>query len=230
MRGQQGFSISIADAAPQPGWHRRSDPTWRCNQPASVGSGFRALSAGIKCGAQLHGADGGRAATLRPSADVQDPRHPGTNNLSDERAQFLIINRLSFMRFQVDRPDRSAASTDQSCGTRIATRAGRSNKPRADGSTPTIDLAIPLFGYQNHVSIDRRFGFIRRWAATEAAYEGRRRYRLPIGGRGSAKVPGWQSWKTLVLRIWHITPLLEKWRRRTPPRYAALSPRRHQLS
>ena len=121
-----------------------------------------------------------------------------TNNLSDERAQFLIINRLSFMRFQVDRPDRSAASTDQSCGTRIATRAGRSNKPRADGSTPTVDLAIPLFGYQNHVSIDRRFGFIRRWAATEAAYEGRRRYRLPIGGRGSAKVPGWQSWKTLV--------------------------------
>ena len=38
---------------------------------------FRALSAGIKCGAQLHGADGRRAATLRPSADVQDPRHPG---------------------------------------------------------------------------------------------------------------------------------------------------------
>jgi transposase, IS5 family len=28
---------------------------------------------------------------------------------------------------------------------------------------------IFLFGYQNHVSIDRRFGFIRRWAATDAA-------------------------------------------------------------
>src|SRR5262245_64515654 len=48
-------------------------------------------------------------------------------------------------------------------------------KPREDGSTPPVDLAIPLFGYQNHVSIDRRFGFIRRWAATDAAaYEGRR--------------------------------------------------------
>src|SRR5262245_21923570 len=48
-------------------------------------------------------------------------------------------------------------------------------KPRADGSMPPVDLAIPLFGYQNHVSIDRRFGFIRRWAATDAAaYEGRR--------------------------------------------------------
>ena len=41
--------------------------------------------------------------------------------------------------------------------------------------TPPVDLAIPLFGYQNHVAIDRRFGFIRRWAATDAAaYEGRR--------------------------------------------------------
>jgi hypothetical protein len=48
-------------------------------------------------------------------------------------------------------------------------------KPREDGSTPPGDLAIPLFGYQNHVSIDRRFGFIRRWTATDAAaYEGRR--------------------------------------------------------
>ena len=48
-------------------------------------------------------------------------------------------------------------------------------KPRADGSKPPVDLAIPVFGYQNHVSIDRGFGFIRKWTATDAAaYEGRR--------------------------------------------------------
>jgi IS5 family transposase len=48
-------------------------------------------------------------------------------------------------------------------------------KPREDGSMPPVDIAIPLFGYQNRVSIDRGFGFIRRWAATDAAaYEGRR--------------------------------------------------------
>ena len=48
-------------------------------------------------------------------------------------------------------------------------------KPREDGSMPPVDLAIPLFGYQNYVAIDRHFGFIRRWAATDAAaYEGRR--------------------------------------------------------
>jgi IS5 family transposase len=48
-------------------------------------------------------------------------------------------------------------------------------KPREDGSTPPVDLAIPVFGYQNHISLDRGFGFIRKWSATDAAaYEGRR--------------------------------------------------------
>ena len=48
-------------------------------------------------------------------------------------------------------------------------------KPKEGGATPAVDLAIPVFGYQNHVSIDREFGLIRRWAATDAAaYEGAR--------------------------------------------------------
>ena len=48
-------------------------------------------------------------------------------------------------------------------------------KPKEDGSTPPLDLAIPVFGYQNHISIDCGFGFVRKWAATDAAaYEGAR--------------------------------------------------------
>jgi hypothetical protein len=48
-------------------------------------------------------------------------------------------------------------------------------KPKEDGSLPAVDLAIPVFGYQSHISIDRGFGFIRKWAATDAAaYEGAR--------------------------------------------------------
>jgi IS5 family transposase len=48
-------------------------------------------------------------------------------------------------------------------------------KPKEDGSTPPVDLAIPVFGYQNHISIDRGFGFVRKWAVTDAAaYEGAR--------------------------------------------------------
>jgi transposase, IS5 family len=38
----------------------------------------------------------------------------------------------------------------------------------ADGS-PRIDLAIPAFGYKNHIGIDRRHGLIRTWVATDAA-------------------------------------------------------------
>ena len=47
-------------------------------------------------------------------------------------------------------------------------------KPREDSTVPAVDLAIPAFGYCNHISIDRRFGFIRKWLTTDAAaHEGR---------------------------------------------------------
>ena len=165
-----------------------------------------------------------------------------TNNLSDERAEFLINDRLSFMRFLglglSDRvPDARTiwlfrekltkagaiellfkrfdatlrqsgyiamsgqiidASLPRQRNTneeKTAIKEGRipdawkekpakqrqkdrdarwtvkctKAKPREDGSTPPVDLAIPVFGYQNHISIDRGFGFIRRWSATDAA-------------------------------------------------------------
>jgi IS5 family transposase len=48
-------------------------------------------------------------------------------------------------------------------------------KPKGDGKVAAVDIAIPVFGYQNHVSIDRAYGLIRRWeAADAAAYEGAR--------------------------------------------------------
>src|SRR5450631_1851347 len=41
-------------------------------------------------------------------------------------------------------------------------------KPSED-EAPRVDLAIPAFGYKNHVSIDRAHGLIRNWTATRAA-------------------------------------------------------------
>ncbi len=35
-------------------------------------------------------------------------------------------------------------------------------RPREDGSTPAVDLAIPAFGYKNQVSIDRAHRLIRK--------------------------------------------------------------------
>jgi transposase, IS5 family len=39
---------------------------------------------------------------------------------------------------------------------------------RPDG-TPLPQIALPVFGYKSHISIDRRFGFIREGATTSAA-------------------------------------------------------------
>jgi len=48
-------------------------------------------------------------------------------------------------------------------------------RERPDGTKPPVDIAIPTFGYQNHVGIDRGFGLIRTWMVTDAAaYEGAR--------------------------------------------------------
>ena len=41
-------------------------------------------------------------------------------------------------------------------------------KPSDDGF-PRIDIAVPAFGYKNHIAIDRRHGLIRTWTATHAA-------------------------------------------------------------
>jgi transposase, IS5 family len=48
-------------------------------------------------------------------------------------------------------------------------------RPRGeDGITkPRVEIAIPVFGYKNHVSIDRAHGFVRRFTVTDAAtYDG----------------------------------------------------------
>lgn len=173
------------------------------------------------------------------------------NNLSDERAEFLINDRLSFMRFlglglsdrvpdartiwlfreklsragaikplfkQFDRVLReagyiatggqivdasliSAPKQRNSEAEKAALREGRIpedwqarpaklrqkdrdarwkvkfSKARqpAEATRRVVDIAIPVFGYQNHVSIDRGCGLIRRWQASDAAtHEGAR--------------------------------------------------------
>src|SRR5271154_3622328 len=41
-------------------------------------------------------------------------------------------------------------------------------KPSEDGAK-RVDLAIPAFGYKNHIGIDRRRGLIRSWTVTDAS-------------------------------------------------------------
>ena len=72
-----------------------------------------------------------------------------------------------------DKPARKPAQKDRDA--RWTVKYSKA-KPREDGSVPKVDLAIPAFGYKNHVSIDR----LRPDPAT-----GRRRTPPRTTGRGS---------------------------------------------
>ena len=62
-------------------------------------------------------------------------------------------------------------------------------KERPDGTRPPVDIAIPTFGYQNHIGIDRGFGLIRTWMVTDAAaYEGARLRESLLDKRNTAAV------------------------------------------
>ena len=57
------------------------------------------------------------------------------------------------------------------------------------GGTPLPMIAVPVFGYKSHISIDRRFGFIRESAVTAAsAADGRMLKHLVTTGNTSSEV------------------------------------------
>jgi IS5 family transposase len=90
-------------------------------------------------------------------------------------------------------------------------------KPRQDGMLQ-IDIAVPAFGYKNHVSIDRRHGLIRRWTATDAAAHDGARLAAVIDTENtagdvwadtayrSAKNEAWLAERGLVSRIHRKKP------------------------
>jgi IS5 family transposase len=47
-------------------------------------------------------------------------------------------------------------------------KRGRKRPPKADERVAT-ELVVPMFGYKNHITIDREHGFVRRYAVTHAA-------------------------------------------------------------
>ncbi len=48
-------------------------------------------------------------------------------------------------------------------------KRAKARKATPDGGKARVEIAIPVFGYKNHVSIDRRHGFVRRFTVTHAA-------------------------------------------------------------
>ena len=70
-------------------------------------------------------------------------------------------------------PDNPAKAAQKDTHARWTVKFSKA-KPKEDG-TPQIDIAIPVFGYKNHISIDKRHGIIRREMTTDAgAHDGAR--------------------------------------------------------
>jgi IS5 family transposase len=64
-------------------------------------------------------------------------------------------------------PDHPAKAAQKDTSARWTVKFAKA-KPKDDG-TPQVDIAIPVFGYKNHISIDRRHGIIRREKTSDAA-------------------------------------------------------------
>jgi IS5 family transposase len=48
------------------------------------------------------------------------------------------------------------------------------SKAKTKAGDGVIDIAIPYFGYKNHISIDKRYGFVRKFQTTDASrYDGK---------------------------------------------------------
>lgn len=65
-------------------------------------------------------------------------------------------------------PDEPNKAAQKDTDARWTIKVGGKVRYRADG-TPLPMIALPVFGYKSHISIDRRFGFIRGMAVTSAS-------------------------------------------------------------
>lgn len=87
---------------------------------------------------------------------------PRQRNTEPEKAQ--IKDGRSASEIWPDQPAKAAQKDTHARWTVKFSKA----KPAKDGSKP-VDIAIPVFGYKLHISIDRRHGIIRRRMVTDAA-------------------------------------------------------------
>ena len=75
-------------------------------------------------------------------------------------------------------PDEPNKAAQRDTNARWTLKVGGKVRYRPDG-TPLPMIAVPVFGYKSHISIDRKFGFIRESAVTSASHaDGRMLKRL----------------------------------------------------
>ena len=82
-------------------------------------------------------------------------------------------------------PDEPNKAAQKDVDARWTLKIGGKVRYRPDG-TPLPMIAVPTFGYKSHISIDRRFGFIREAAVTSAAAADGRMLKRVIGAGNSS--------------------------------------------
>jgi IS5 family transposase len=87
---------------------------------------------------------------------------PRQHNTDEEKAAIKAGNTANEIW-----PDKPAKAAQKDIDARWTVKFSKA-KTRPDGTKP-IDIAIPTFGYKNHIGIDQRFGFIRTFKVTHAA-------------------------------------------------------------
>ena len=84
-------------------------------------------------------------------------------------------------------PDHPAKAAQKDVDARWTLKIGGKVRYRPDG-TPLPQIATPVFGYKSHISIDRRFGFIRQAVVTSAAAPDGRQLKRLIAENSSSEL------------------------------------------
>jgi len=82
-------------------------------------------------------------------------------------------------------PDKPAKAAQKDTDARWTLKIGCKIRYKPDG-TPLPQIALPVFGYKSHISIDRKFGFIRQATVTSAADADGRQLRYVIDKQNTA--------------------------------------------
>ena len=114
-----------------------------------------------------------------------------------------------------DEPDKAA---QKDTNARWTLKVGGKVRYRPDGK-PLPMIAVPVFGYKSHISIDRRFGFIRESAVTSASHaDGRMLKRLVTTENTSGDVWADSAYRSRKNEKWLDAKMLRSQiHRRKPP-------------
>ena len=105
-------------------------------------------------------------------------------------------------------PDEPNKAAQKDVNARWTLKIGGKVRHKPDG-TPLPMIAVPVFGYKSHISIDRRFGFIREAAVTSAsAADGRQLRHLVTTENTSSEVWADSAYRSQKNEKWLASKML----------------------